>query len=79
MGQNNLATNTSALHRTKMQSEKCQKKITTAHWFFLYHIARRMYACMYYYVTSILKSYAKISNFGLYMSAFWKMSLSIYP
>jgi hypothetical protein len=24
-----------------MQSEKCQKKITTAHWFFLYHIARR--------------------------------------
>jgi hypothetical protein len=41
MGQNNLATNISALHRTKMQSGKCQKKITTAHWFFLYHIARR--------------------------------------
>jgi hypothetical protein len=26
MGQNNLATNTSALHRKKMQSGKCQKK-----------------------------------------------------
>jgi hypothetical protein len=28
-------------HRTKIQSEKSQKKITNARWFFLYHIARR--------------------------------------